>query len=112
MASKNVAPHPIRTTSQATTRTCLCAPTTHPGSFRCSFHRSCHPHRAATSRRVSSPIRWEVAVIAKANSLRALLLHIIKPSSHDLQRRRNFQPKPSRFCLMNKNRTPHGVAVS
>ncbi|KAG6673572.1 hypothetical protein I3843_16G116500 [Carya illinoinensis] len=107
MASKDAAPH-----SRTSTRTCLCAPTSHPGSFRCSLHRNSHPHKAAliTRRKVRiSPTRhWEAALIAKANSLRAFLLHrIIRPSSHDLQRRRNFQPKPSRFCVMNKTCSDH-----
>ncbi|KAB1201397.1 hypothetical protein CJ030_MR0G003787 [Morella rubra] len=111
MATKNVPPpHPK---SQATTRTCLCAPTTHPGSFRCSIHRNSRPHKVFTRPTVRlSSSQWELAAITKVNSLRAFLLHIIKPSSHDLQRRRNFQPKPSRFCVMNNNSHDHGVAVS
>ncbi|KAE8126165.1 hypothetical protein FH972_020909 [Carpinus fangiana] len=102
MASKIAPPH---SRSQATSRTCLCAPTTHPGSFRCSVHRSPRPGRPSAGRAVR-----ELAVIAKANSFRAFLLQMIKPSSHDLQRRRNFQPKPSRFCLINSN--TDGVPVS
>nr|POE69733.1 hypothetical protein CFP56_63866 [Quercus suber] len=113
MASKNASPHP-KSQTQTQTRTCLCSPTTHPGSFRCSIHRNPHPHHnKSLSRRMVrvSRSQWELAVIAKANSLKAFLLQIIKPSSHDLQRRRNFQPKPSRFCMMNNNRSD-GVAVS
>ncbi|KAL5774782.1 hypothetical protein ACOSP7_012339 [Xanthoceras sorbifolium] len=100
--------------SQTPTRTtCLCSPTKHPGSFRCSHHRNMQRSysRSTTTVRFSSSDRsWELAVIAKAQALKAFLLQIIKPSSHDLQRRRNFQPKPTRFCLMNGNRD--GVAVS
>ncbi|OIT01544.1 hypothetical protein A4A49_56481 [Nicotiana attenuata] len=92
-------------------RICTCSPTTHPGSFRCSFHRNV---RRQLSKRISystSKYNWELAKnLAKGNSLKSLLLQIIKPSSHDLQRRRNFQPKPSRFFWMNNN--PDGVAVS
>ncbi|KAK9268728.1 hypothetical protein L1049_000489 [Liquidambar formosana] len=106
MASRNAPPN---SKSHTTTRTCLCSPTTHPGSFRCSMHKNSgkFPTRSTVHVRLN---RWELAMVAKANSLKAFLLQIIKPSSHDLQRRRNFQPKPTRFCLMNGNRD--GVAVS
>ncbi|GMY35737.1 Serine-rich protein-related [Fagus crenata] len=108
MASKNASPPPKSSTP---TRTCLCSPTKHPGSFRCSLHRNPHPQKSLTRRMVRvSRSQWELAVIAKANSFKAFLLQIIKPSSHDLQRRRNFQPKPTRFCMMNKKRDV--VAVS
>ncbi|OAY31543.1 uncharacterized protein LOC110600358 [Manihot esculenta] len=90
-------------------RTCLCSPTAHPGSFRCSLHRNFHRVPSVSTVKVSSK-KWELAVIDKANSLKAFLLQIIKPSSHDLQRRRNFRPRPTRFCLMNASRD--GVAVS
>ncbi|MCD9640041.1 hypothetical protein HAX54_025055, partial [Datura stramonium] len=82
--------------SQPSKRICYCSPTTHPGSFRCKLHKngqkSYYSRRSSSS---SSSSYWELAKIAKANSLKVFLLQIIKPSSHDLQRRRNFQPKPS-----------------
>ncbi|XWS17055.1 hypothetical protein CRYUN_Cryun33cG0035000 [Craigia yunnanensis] len=108
MASKTTSSN-----SKPQTHTCLCSPTTHPGSFRCSLHRNFNkpPGRRTRVVRVSSN-HWELAVVAKANSIKALLFQIIKPSSHDMQRRRNFQPKPSRFCLLNGNRNGFGVAVS
>ncbi|XP_061351172.1 uncharacterized protein LOC133296242 [Gastrolobium bilobum] len=99
-------PHP------PASRTCLCSPTTHPGSFRCSMHKK--PHKALPRSMPTYPSNnthhWELPMAAKANSLKAILLQVIKPSSHDLHRRKNFQPKPSRFCLMNGNRD--AVAVS
>ncbi|KAG4144075.1 hypothetical protein CXB51_013569 [Gossypium anomalum] len=99
--------------SKSQARTCLCSPTTHPGSFRCSLHRNFNKPPTGRSRAVRiAPNSWELALQAKANSIKALLLQIIKPSSHDLQRRRNFQPKPSRFCMLNGNRNGFGVAVS
>ncbi|XP_021686307.2 uncharacterized protein LOC110669117 [Hevea brasiliensis] len=112
MASKS-APSDSKSYVQHTAaqgRICLCSPTTHPGSFRCSLHRNFHrvPSRSTVSG-VSSK-KWELAVIAKANSMKAFLLQIVKPSSHDLQRRRNFRPRPTRFCVMNAN--TDGVAVS
>ena len=80
-------------------RICTCSPTTHPGSFRCSLHRNVRKSSKNSSYSTSS--NWELAKnMAKGNSLKSLLLQIIQPSSHDLQRRRNFQPKPSRFFLV------------
>ncbi|KAK9281441.1 hypothetical protein L1049_004343 [Liquidambar formosana] len=60
---------------------------------------------------VGTPNRSESSeMTSKANLLKAFLMHIIKPSSQGLQRRKNFQPRPTRFCLMNSN--GDGVAVS
>ncbi|PRQ46243.1 hypothetical protein RchiOBHm_Chr2g0086941 [Rosa chinensis] len=87
-------------------RTCLCSPTEHPGSFRCSLHRSNVNNRQAT---ISSS--RPAKDVVKPNSIKEILLQTIKPSSsQDLQRRRKFQPKPSRFCSVSHSR--NGVAVS
>ncbi|GLT74977.1 hypothetical protein SLA2020_467370 [Shorea laevis] len=98
--------------SSSSRRTCLCAPTTHPGSFRCARHRkvSAKPTVGGGNRVDQSKIA-AAAATSKASLIKAILFQIIRPSSHDLQRRRNFRPKPSRFCLMNS--TADGrVAVS
>ncbi|XVF88258.1 hypothetical protein PTKIN_Ptkin19aG0035300 [Pterospermum kingtungense] len=100
--------------SKSQSRTCLCSPTKHPGSFRCILHRNFNnkpPGRRTRVITVSSNHR-ELAAVAKANSIKAFLRQIIKPSSHQMQRRRNFQPKPSRFCLLNGNTNGLWVAVS
>ncbi|XWS11742.1 hypothetical protein CRYUN_Cryun37aG0026200 [Craigia yunnanensis] len=47
---------------------------------------------------------------SKTSLIKAFLMRIIKPSNHDLQRRRNFDPKPTRFCPLNSS--ANGVAVS
>ncbi|KVH93759.1 uncharacterized protein LOC112516842 [Cynara cardunculus var. scolymus] len=86
--------------SQPQRETCLCSPTNHPGSFRCSRHRNLHK---VPSRRVASRGSLELALVAKSNSVKAFMRLMIKPSSHDVQRRRNFQQKPTRFCLLNGN---------
>lgn len=86
-------------------RACLCSPSTHPGSFRCSMHKK-PPRPLPRSPSGSNPPQWHV----KANSLKAILLQIIKPSTHDLHKRKTFNPKPTRFCLMNGN--GDAVAVS
>ena len=109
MASRN-GPCPKSHTQQET-RTCLCSPTTHPGSFRCGLHRDSLrvPARSRIGR-AGSNNKGGLALVAKANSFKAILLQIIKPSSHDLHRRRDFQPRLTRFCLMNTSRD--GFAVS
>jgi len=90
-------------------RTCMCSPTNHPGSFRCSKHKK--PPRNVVARPSSSSSselnhyfdHTSMEMAAKVNnSLKAILLKIIKHrSSHDLHRRKNFQPKPTRFFVMN-----------
>ncbi|WJX90418.1 hypothetical protein P8452_72319 [Trifolium repens] len=112
MASRNVT---SMTNSHSHTkqphRTCMCSPTNHPGSFRCSIHKK--PPRAVVAR-PSSNLNYHcldhssMTMVAKANiSLKAILLQIIKHrSNRDLHRRKNFKPKPTRFSVMNR------VAVS
>ncbi|XP_064994300.1 pheromone-processing carboxypeptidase KEX1-like [Musa acuminata AAA Group] len=78
-------------------RPCLCSPTTHPGSFRCKLHRG---PRKSSGRSVAHAGSPETKGPAKATSMGGLLMQMIRPSSHDLRRRRHFQPKPSRFFLM------------
>ncbi|XP_073110914.1 uncharacterized protein [Elaeis guineensis] len=88
---------------QTPSRSCLCSPTTHPGSFRCKLHRGARKHSGAHSGSAESK------GAAKARSMRALLMQIVRPTSQELCRRRNFVPKPSRFCLMDGN--GQGVAA-
>lgn len=72
-------------------RTCLCSPSSHPGSFRCSLHRS-----SGSPSRIANPKAGMKRVVGP--SVKALvLMKLMKPSSHHLQRRRNFHPKPTRF---------------
>ncbi|OMP01472.1 hypothetical protein COLO4_11838 [Corchorus olitorius] len=104
--------------SSSSSRTCLCSPTTHPGSFRCSLHRNfgrvpsksvaAKSHVNRVESKAVAPIMMTSA--SKTKLIKAILKQIINPSSHDLQRRRNFQPKPTRFCQLNSS--ANGVAVS
>ncbi|KAH7688412.1 hypothetical protein IHE45_03G032400 [Dioscorea alata] len=95
--------------SSSCSRTCSCSPTNHPGSFRCRLHRE--SHGISLVRRVSSLSKTSVSRSeTKARSMRGLLMQIIRPSSHNLRRSLNFQPKPSRFCLMNGNEKHFVVA--
>ncbi|KAL5207052.1 hypothetical protein ABZP36_031487 [Zizania latifolia] len=87
--------------SAAPKLTCLCAPTSHPGSFRCIRHRSPRPRvrPPSSSGGHGAPGRGEArgAASAKGRSVRAHLLQMISPSGRDRRRRRDFQPRPSRL---------------
>lgn len=90
-------------------RTCMCSPTTHPGSFRCSLHKGIisQPHAPY------SPSRLNARRSAMTNSLvriggvegdlvKRALAALIRPSSHQQRRRVDFKPKRSRLSIMSK----------
>ncbi|PWA93712.1 serine-rich protein-related protein [Artemisia annua] len=87
---------------QLNKNTCMCSPTTHPGSFRCSLHKMM-PY---------SPNRLNARKSAMANSLvkraergdleKRALAALIRPSSHQQRRRSVFEPRPSRLSSMSK----------
>ncbi|XP_022946685.1 uncharacterized protein LOC111450677 [Cucurbita moschata] len=87
-------------------RTCMCSPTTHPGSFRCSLHKGTvsQPHAAY------SPSRLNARRSAMTNSLvriggdlvKRALAALIRPSSHQQRRRVDFKAKSSRLSIMSK----------
>ncbi|XP_043697902.1 uncharacterized protein LOC122648746 [Telopea speciosissima] len=93
-------------------RTCMCSPTNHPGSFRCSLHKGfTGPHHRAGS--YSSSNRLNARRSAMTNSLvrigtvegelvKRALAALIRPSSHQQRRRAGFQPRPSRLSNMSK----------
>ena len=103
--------------SSSSSRSCLCSPTTHPGSFRCGRHRQSATVAPIKSQKASQSNTWDVMTNSKTNLLKAFLKQIVKPSGRNIERRRNFQPKPTRFCLMNNNGTNiasvnYGLTVS
>ncbi|XP_068637858.1 uncharacterized protein [Aristolochia californica] len=90
-------------------RTCMCSPTTHPGSFRCSLHKGFGSSHAVSS----SSNRLNARRSAMTNSLvrigtvegdwvRRALAALIRPSSHQQKRRAAFRPRPSRLSVMSK----------
>ncbi|XP_028766411.1 putative protein TPRXL [Neltuma alba] len=95
-------------------RMCMCAPTTHPGSFRCSYHKRLaekQKNRAASPSIQSSSTRLNLRRSAMKNSLVRIggvegelvnrtLTTLIRPSSHQLRRREAFQPKRSRLWMV------------
>ncbi|XP_008228742.1 PREDICTED: putative protein TPRXL [Prunus mume] len=101
-------------------KTCLCSPTTHPGSFRCALHKNSPSggaaHHLNSNGRTSSyhsSIRLNYRRSAMKNSLvriggvegdlvKRALSALIRPSSHSQKRKVDFQPKPSRLSVMSK----------
>ncbi|KAF8084206.1 hypothetical protein N665_0729s0019 [Sinapis alba] len=98
--------------SETTRRRCMCSPTTHPGSFRCSLHKNvANPHGQGTASYTTNSLNMRRS--AMTNSLvriggvegewvRRSLTTLIRPSSHHLKRRAAFQPRPSRLSIMSK----------
>lgn len=94
-------------------RTCMCSPTTHPGSFRCSLHKNVSSG-GGHSQVVSFPsTRLNMWRSAMANSIvriggvegelvKRALTTLIRPSSHQQRRRASFQPRSSRLSVMSK----------
>ncbi|OWM89034.1 uncharacterized protein LOC116196942 [Punica granatum] len=92
-------------------RTCMCSPTTHPGSFRCSLHKNCPSSPAGGAS--YSPNRLNARRSAMTNSLvriggvegdlvKRALAALIRPSSHQQRRRAAFQSRPSRLSVMSR----------
>ncbi|XP_066324544.1 uncharacterized protein [Miscanthus floridulus] len=85
---------------------CLCSPTNHPGSFRCSRHRNGPAAPGGGGEAVhGASSRGGTGRAAKGRSVRALLLQRIGGGPGELGCRRrgvgDFQPRPSRLRLMN-----------
>ncbi|XP_044464845.1 uncharacterized protein LOC123195251 [Mangifera indica] len=93
-------------------RTCMCSPTTHPGSFRCSLHKNFNSSQSQVSN-YSPNNRLHARRSAMTNSLvriggvegdlvKRALSALIRPSSHQQRRRAAFQPRRSRLSAMSK----------
>ncbi|KAI3931963.1 hypothetical protein MKW98_012373 [Papaver atlanticum] len=93
-------------------RTCMCSPTNHPGSFRCSLHKSSNNSSSANNYQ-SNNQRLSARRSAMTNSLvristvegdlvKRALASLIRPSSHNQRRRSSFQPRPSRLSVMSR----------
>ncbi|KAK4350197.1 hypothetical protein RND71_029510 [Anisodus tanguticus] len=96
-------------------RTCLCSPTSHPGSFRCSLHRkqfigtsmSHSTHKSDVSFKNTTSTTTDMS---KVNLFKDFLTHFIKPTNHHQQRKKNFQPRPTRFCILDGNQSQLAVS--
>lgn len=93
-------------------KSCMCSPTTHPGSFRCSLHKNTS---GSTGSRTASYNSNQLILrrSAMTNSLvrigtvegdlvKRALAALIRPSSHQQRRRADFQRRPSRLSVMSK----------
>ncbi|PIN22225.1 hypothetical protein CDL12_05074 [Handroanthus impetiginosus] len=89
-------------------RTCICSRTNHPGSFRCSLHKT-----GSSNYRVSGNLSTGLYMRRSAmkNSLvrigavegdlvKRALAALIRPSSHQQRRRGEFRPRPSRLSVV------------
>ncbi|KAK6915099.1 hypothetical protein RJ641_020216 [Dillenia turbinata] len=92
-------------------KTCLCSPTTHPGSFRCSLHKN--QNQTVMAAAYSPNNRLDARRSVMTNSLvrigtvegewvKRALTALIRPSSHQQRRRAAFQTRPSRLSIMSK----------
>jgi hypothetical protein len=91
-------------------KTCMCSPTNHPGSFRCSLHkgnngqtRSAQPssHRLHARRSAMTNSLIRISTV-EGEIVKRALAALIRPSSHQQKRRFDFQPRPSRLSVMSK----------
>ncbi|RWR75537.1 Serine-rich protein-related [Cinnamomum micranthum f. kanehirae] len=110
ISDRSVKKKPISAPSKPK-RTCMCSPTTHPGSFRCSLHKGFSVGHQSS---ISSPSnRLNARRSAMTNSLvrigtvegdlvKRALTALIRPSSHQQKRRAAFQTRPSRLSIMTK----------
>ncbi|KAL3721123.1 hypothetical protein ACJRO7_005876 [Eucalyptus globulus] len=92
-------------------KTCMCSPTSHPGSFRCALHKNSRSNPQHHSGTYNSSRSLNFRRSAMTNSLvriggvegdlvKRALAALIRPSSHQLRRRADFKPRPSRLSTM------------
>eukprot|EP01018_Ginkgo_biloba_P015967 Gb_29848 [translate_table: standard] len=71
-------------------RTCMCSPTTHPGSFRCSLHRNVSLSRPPQSRLHAKRSAMTNSLVrictVEGESVKRALSAVIRPSSHQARR--------------------------
>lgn len=98
-------------------KTCMCSPTFHPGSFRCSLHKNSASGRGGNGQQSFVPNRLNIWSLAMKNSLvriggvegdlvKRALTALIRPSSHQQRRHTVFQPRLSRLSVMTKAPDP------
>ncbi|XP_020583542.1 uncharacterized protein LOC110026772 [Phalaenopsis equestris] len=82
-------------------KSCLCSPTAHRGSFRCSLHKPfssllINPRKLAIQKSV------ERNVSANCGWVNRIMKTQVWPSSIQKPRRKEFQRRPSRLSAMSK----------
>ncbi|XBH81097.1 uncharacterized protein LOC125512853 [Triticum urartu] len=124
MANPSTSSRPSCASPSGTKLTCLCSPTNHPGSFRCTRHRNPQGRPQTSSPPSSSRASQQAAASGRSTTvrvegiirnagvgsggrtgpcrsvLRAHLLRLVSPPSSgcsDRRRCRDFKPRPSRL---------------
>ncbi|KAI3670458.1 hypothetical protein L1987_87793 [Smallanthus sonchifolius] len=102
--------------SHGSKKTCMCSPTTHPGSFRCSLHKnsnarnrngshsntvSYRSHRLYARRSAMTNLHVRIGTV-EGDLVKRAFAALIRPSSHQQGRRCDFRPRPSRLSVMSK----------
>ncbi|KAL6965595.1 hypothetical protein U1Q18_036650, partial [Sarracenia purpurea var. burkii] len=96
--------------ASAQRRTCMCSPTTHPGSFRCSLHKNFNNHAASypsnrlNARRSAMTNSLVRIGTVEGDLVRRALAALIRPSSHQQRRRVAFHSRPSRLSIISRRR--------
>ncbi|KAK8926608.1 hypothetical protein KSP39_PZI018255 [Platanthera zijinensis] len=85
-------------TASVRRKTCMCSPTTHPGSFRCSFHKA-QSNRPRLKRAAMTNSLVRIGTV-EGEIVKRSLAALIRPSSHQQRRRCDFRPRPSRLSKM------------
>ncbi|XP_071708730.1 uncharacterized protein [Rutidosis leptorrhynchoides] len=91
-------------------KTCMCSPTTHPGSFRCSLHKNYNtshgitysPNRLNARRSAMTNSLVRIGTVEGGDLVKRALAALIRPSSHQQRLRSAFEPRPSRLSIMSK----------
>ncbi|CAL1414834.1 unnamed protein product [Linum trigynum] len=88
-------------------KTCMCSPTNHPGSFRCSLHKNQNapahaPNNRLNARRSAMTNSLVRICGVEGDLVKRALAALIRPSSHQQRRRAGFQSRPSRLRSMSK----------
>ncbi|KAG6410455.1 hypothetical protein SASPL_128516 [Salvia splendens] len=90
-------------------RACMCSPTNHPGSFRCSLHKSlttkpqtppCGSSGRLNMRRSAMKNSLVRIGAVKGEWVRRALAALIRPSSHQQRRRTEFRRRPTRLSVV------------
>jgi len=107
----------VTVTKQTHKKACMCSPTTHRGSFRCSLHKNngngVNVQHSGNGSGSYTPNRLNMRRSAMKNSIvriggvegdwvKRALTALIRPSSHQQRRRGDFQSRPSRLSIMSK----------
>jgi hypothetical protein len=99
---------PISPNGGATKKACMCSPTNHPGSFRCSLHKNSNNSPSSTQSHLNARRSTMTNSLIRIGGVegewvRRALTSLIRPSTHRTQRRSFSQPRPSRLCHVTTN---------